>query len=344
MSASGPAGGSGGGSHPLQGPDRVAAILLTMGKSVAARLMKHFEPDEIKLITRSVADLPPVPAAQLKALVEEFAVQFATGASLVGTASEVERLLKGVLPQDQIDEIMGDILGNADRSIWERISSINEATLAAYIGREHPQIAALILSKVKSACAARVISHLPADRRDGVFRRMLAVKPIVDEPLRLLERTLHQEFAGNFSRNSAAESQARIADIITKLEREQMEQVMHSLQATRPKAAESLKGMMFTFDDLTRLSQKARATLFGKVPGDRLVVALKGAAPEMREVILQSLSGRVRKMIEQELSSGQPLPQREVMEARRMITDMALDMANRREIDIGGRDDEAMVA
>src|ERR1700730_9111442 len=157
MSAGAP--GKPNGAPSLEGADRVAAILLTMGKSVAAKLMKHFEPEEIKLITRSVADLPPVQAPQLKALVEEFAVQLATGASLVGTASEVERLLHGVLPQDQIDEIMGDILGNADRSIWERISGVNEATLATYISKEHPQIAALILSKVKSSCAAKVISH-----------------------------------------------------------------------------------------------------------------------------------------------------------------------------------------
>jgi hypothetical protein len=73
MSAGAP--GKPNGGHSLEGADRVAAILLTMGKSVAAKLMKHFEPEEIKLITRSVADLPPVQAPQLKALVEEFAVQ-----------------------------------------------------------------------------------------------------------------------------------------------------------------------------------------------------------------------------------------------------------------------------
>jgi flagellar motor switch protein FliG len=328
----------------LLGADRVAAILLTMEKPLAARLMRHFEPDEIKLITRSVADLPSVPAPQLKSLIEDFAVQFAVGANLVGTASEVERMLKGVLPQEQIDEIMGDILGNADRSIWERISSVNEATLATYVMKEHPQIAALILSKVKSTCAAKVLGYMPADRRDTIIRRMLTVKPIVEETLRLLERTLSQEFTMNFSRSAGADSHARIAEIINKLERDQMEQVLQSLSATRPKAAEALKNMMFTFEDLAKLTVKARAILFGKVPGDRVVVALKGAAPELREVVLSALSARVRKMIEQELNSGQGVPQREVTEARRVITDMALDMAARNEIDIKSEDEEAMVS
>jgi flagellar motor switch protein FliG len=330
---------------PLQGPDRVAAILLTMGKTVASRLMKHFDPDEIKLITRSVADLPAVPGPQLRGLIEDFAIQFASGANLVGTASEVERLLTGVLPQEQIDEIMVDVLGNGDRSIWERISSVSEATLAGYITKEHPQIAALILSKVKSGTAAKIIGHFPPERRDAIFRRMLSLKPVVEETLRMLERTLHQEFTMNLAPNSGDDAQARIAEIINKLERDQMEQVLQSLATTRPKAAESLKSRMFTFEDIAKLSTKARTALFGKVPTDRVVMALRGASAELRELILGSLSSRVRKMIEQELSSAQPVPQREVNSARRTVTDMALEMAGRGEIEIAaGEEEEVMVS
>jgi flagellar motor switch protein FliG len=325
----------------IGGPDKVAAILLTMGKPLASRLMKYFQPDEIKLITRSVADLPPVAAPELKALIEDFANQFAAGANLVGTASEVERLLSGVLPADQISEIMGDILGNADRSIWERISSVNESTLAGYVMKEHPQIAALILSRVKSSTAARVIGHLPSDRRDGIIRRMLTIRPIVDETMRQLERTLHQEFTMNAARNNQDDGQARLAEIINKLSRAQMEQVLENLAAVRPQEAEKLKNMLFTFEDIAKLSPKARGTLLEKVPNDKIVLALKGTDQAFREVMLQAMSGRVRKMIDQELNNGQPVAQREVTEARRTITDMALDLAGRGEIEINrGADEE----
>jgi flagellar motor switch protein FliG len=331
-------------SADLQGADRVAAILLTMGNDMAARLMKHFDAEEIKRITRSAADLKPVPVQMLRTLIEEFATQFAAGANLVGTAGEVERMLTGVLPKEQVDEIMGDILGNADRSIWERISTINEGVLAAYIANEHPQTAALILSKVKPACAAKVIGHLPSDRRDGIIRRMLTVKPIIDDTMRMLEHILHQEFTMNFSRNAGAESHARIAEIINKLEREQMDQVLQSLASTRPKTAESLKSLLFTFDDIAKLTPRARTSLLDKVPNDRVVLALRGTAAEFRELILSSLSSRVRKMIEQELNNGQPVPQREVTEARRVVTDLAMEMANRGEIEIRAQEEDAYVS
>ena len=327
----------------LQGADRVAAILLTLEKSLAARLMKHFEPDELRRVTRSAADLKPVPAQQLRSLIEDFATQFASGANLVGTAGEVERMLDGVLPRDQVAEIMNDILGNADRSIWERISSVNESALAGYILKEHPQTAALILSKVKSDCAAKVIGYLPAEQRDSIIRRMITVRPISDEVIRMLERALHEEFTMNFSRNSQGEGQQRIAEIINKLNREQMDEVLQSLATTRPKVAESLKGMLFTFDDLAKLSTRARTSLFDKVATDKVVLSLKGTAAEFREVVLSSLSSRVRKMIEQELNNGQAVAQRDVLDARRLVTDLALDMAGRGEIEIRSEGEDAYI-
>ena len=330
-------------SKGVPGTDRVAALLMVMGKPMAARLMKHFEADEIKKVTRSIADLRSVPPQQLETLVEDFASQFAGGANLLGTAGEVEKMLDGVLPQDQIDEIMADVLGNADRSIWERMSGVAEAMFASYILKEHPQTAALILSKVKPACAAKVLGHLPPEFRNGLMRRMLSIKPVIEETMRILERTLHEDFMMNFSRNMGADSHARIADIINKMERDHMENVLQSLAETRPKSAEILKGLLFTFDDIVKLTPRNRTALFDKVPTDKAVMALKGSDLAFREIILQSLASRVRRMVEQELANGQAATQREVAEARRAITDLALEMAGRGEIEIKNDEEDAVV-
>ena len=327
----------------IPGSDRVAALLMVMGKPMATRLMKHFKGDELKQVTRAIADLRSVPPTQLEALVEDFAGQFAGGANLVGTASEVEKMLDGVIPQEQIDEIMADVLGNADRTIWERMSGVAEALFASYILKEHPQTAALILSKVKPACAAKVLSHLPPEFMNGLMRRMLTIKPVVDDTMHVLERTLHEDFMMNFSRNMGADSHARIADIINKMERDHMENVLSALAETRPKSAEILKSLLFTFDDIIKLTPRNRTALFDKVPTDKAVLALKGTEATFRETILQSLASRVRRIVEQELASGQPATQREVTEARRTITDLALEMAGRGEIEIKTDNEEDAV-
>ncbi|MGO4707434.1 flagellar motor switch protein FliG [Microvirga sp. 2MCAF38] len=323
----------------MQGVDKVAALLLAMGKPAASRLLKRFGPDEIRSITRSAAELGSVSSDQLEALIEEFAAQFSNGASLLGTASEVEKLLSGVLPPEQIAELMTDVLGNSNRSIWDRISNVAEGVLAAYLVKEHPQTAALILSKVKPACAAKVMGHLPQPLRNGLMRRMLTFKPIVDETMRNIEKTIHEDFMINFSRNMGADTHAKMADIINKMERDHMEEVLQSLTTVRPKSAEILRGLLFTFDDIVNLAPRARTSLFDQIPNDRVVLALKGTDDSFRSIILSSLASRVRRMVEHELNGKEPASQRDVFEARRAITDLALEMAGRGEIELNSENE-----
>ncbi|MEW6256101.1 MAG: flagellar motor switch protein FliG [Pseudomonadota bacterium] len=328
-------------SRPLHGVERVAALLLTMGKPLAGRLMKYFSAEELKIVTRAIADMRSVSSSQIEVAVEEFAAQFATGANLSGTPGDVERLLAEFMPPERVSEVMNDVLGAANHSIWDRISGVSETIIASYILKEHPQVAALVLTKVKPACAAKVMAHLPEHVRNGVMRRMLTVKPIVDETMYIIEHTVHDDFMMNLARNAAADTHSRIADIINKMERNDMDSVLQNLAMTRPKSAEILKGLLFTFDDIIGLPPRARTTLFDKVPPDKVVLALKGTDPDFRDIILSSLGARVRRMIEQELSNGEPSSQRDVQEARRMITDLALDLAGKGEIELnsGGEDD-----
>ena len=111
----------------LRGPERVAALLLAMGKPLAGRMLKHFDVDELKQITRSVAELGVVPAPTLELLVEDFAGHFANGVDLLGSPSEVEQMLDGVLAPDQIADVMSDVTGSSNEAMWDRLSSVPES-------------------------------------------------------------------------------------------------------------------------------------------------------------------------------------------------------------------------
>ena len=330
------------GTKVLKGPERVATLLFAMGKPAASKILKHFSEEEIRLVTKSAAQLGPVSPSQIEQLVEEFASNFSDGADLIGGAAHIEKLLTGILSPEQISNIMSEVVGNANRSIWERISTVSESAIASYLMKEHPQTAALILSRVKPSCAAKIMTQLPQPLRNNLMRRMLSMKPIVDETMKSIEKTLHDDFMANFSKNAGADTHAKIADIINKMERDHMEDVLSSLSAVRPKSAEILRGLLFTFDDIVKLTPRDRTTLFDQVPPDRVVLALKGTNEEFRKVVLSALSSRVRRMIEHELNSKEPSAHRDIAEARRTITDLALEMAGRGEIVINSEaEDEA---
>jgi flagellar motor switch protein FliG len=330
------------GSKVLRGPDKVAALLLAMGKPLAGRLLRHFDPEELKLITRSVANLGAIRMHSLEGVIEEFAGQFLNGVDLLGSATEVEQLLTGVLTPSQIAELMAEVSDGSTQPMWERLSTVSDNIFANYLLKEHPQTAALILSKVTPSCAAKAMALFPRDRRNELMRRMLSISSVTEPAMRVLEATLREDLLMKASRNNGDDQNARMADIINKMEREQMEDVLQSLAETRPKTAETLRGLLFTFDDVIKLQPRARMVLFDSIPTERVVLALKGSDIGLRDAILSSLASRARRMVEQELSNSEPASHRDVLKARRMIADTALSMAERGEIELNstGEDEE----
>src|SRR5438477_108147 len=202
-----------------EGTGKVAALLLAMGRQAAASLLQQFEAQEIRVVTKAAAELPPLSAQDLESIVEEFAQQFSMGANILGALGGLETVLNDVLSPEQVNSIMSDLFGTSSKSVWERVSSVSENSLASYLSKEHPQTAALVLSKVKPSCAAKVMSQLPSSLRNELMRRVLSLKPIVDDAMRVVEKMLHEDLTLNFARNLGADTYARVADIINKMER-----------------------------------------------------------------------------------------------------------------------------
>ena len=331
---------SGPSARALKGPDKVAALLLCMGKPLASRMLRQFDTDELKRISRSIAQLGTVPVPALEALVEEFAGQFANGVDLQGSPDEVQQMLDGILPPEQIADVMSDVTGNSNHAMWERLSNVPEAVFAGFLVNEHPQTAAFVVSKIRPACAAKVIGQLPRELRNEIMRRMLSIGPVTEAAVRIIQGQLQEDLLSNVSRHVGSDQNARMADIINKLDRNHMEDVMQSLAAARPKTAEVLRKLMFTFDDIVKLQPKARSVLFDKIPTELVVLALKGTDVAFRDSILSSLATRARRIVDSELVSGGPALQRDVLKARRTIADTALELASGGEIELNSSEDE----
>ncbi|MCW6507353.1 FliG C-terminal domain-containing protein [Lichenifustis flavocetrariae] len=313
------------GRRDLSGPEKVAALLLGMGKPLATRLLKHFDPTELKMVTRAAATLGAVSIETLEDLVEELAGEFTKELDLQGTASEIEHLLGTVLPSDQVAEIMADVLGNSNSSIWVRLSGLPEKDMAAYVTKEHPQTGALILSRLTPEAAAKTLAVLPRDLRNTLTRRMLTQRAVNEPTIRILENKLRDDLLINVSRDKEGSTQTRVADILNRMDPEQAEDMLTSIAETKPADAAVIRSKMFSFGDLVALSAKARSVLLEKVPAEQITMALREADEALKEAVLSAMGARSRRLVENELKTGSA-PPKEIAAARKVICATVLDL------------------
>jgi flagellar motor switch protein FliG len=318
----------------LSGPQKAAAILLAMGKPLATRLLRHFEPEDLRSVARSAARLGAVPMSVLDSLLEEFAADFANDPNLVGDAGQVKDMLSGVAPPEQVSLIMADALGAAETDVWEALAAAPEASTAGYLENEHPLVATYILSRLESGLAGKLIALLSPPLRNEIFCRMIAPAAISDVAASLLENALREDVSALAARPKNGDHRSRIAQIINSLDPADAHEVMQRLAETRPDEARILQSLLFSFNDLPKLSPRARALLFDKISTDTVVLALRGADAEFRDVALSSMASRARRLVESELAGASNAPPREIARARKQIADVVLGMAQRNEIEI----------
>jgi flagellar motor switch protein FliG len=321
----------------LSGAEKVAVLLLALGKPRAAKLLKRFDPQELKVLTQLAGDLHPIVASDLEVLVEEFAHKFSSGIHFVGTEKEVRSLLSDVMTEDQLAGVMADDqeeMGEAPEPLWDKIAKLKEDALRAYVQGEHPQSAAMILSRLGPEMSARLLSGLQAKARNSLLIRMLGIKRVSDDAAIALEHAIAEDL---LSKGSGG-SHAGIADILNRMDKSQSEDLLKDLAESRPDDAKALKGMLFTFVDMVNLPAKSRTLVLDQVPIERLVAALKGTDSAFQGEILSSLAARSRRMVEAELQGGGSASEREVADARRAVVDTVLKMMAKGEISLPSPD------
>lgn len=322
--------------NALTGPEKVGILLLALGKSKAAQLLRRLDPEELRLLTRSSSRLRPVSADEVEELIEEFADSFTGGVSFAGGADEVKSLLADVMSADEIAQYMRDQPGEA-QPVWEKLVPLRDNVLQALIMKEHPQTIAVILSRIDSNVGARLLRTLEPEFRHSLLRRMLGLKGVSDRAMSAIENGLREDLLATMLAAPNPETRKTIASILNKLDGSQANEILKSIAATRPEDANELKSMLFSFADLANLKPRARSLILEKVPTEQVVMALNGADPDLQEAVLSTLTARVRRMVEAELEAAPPARSRDVEEARRGIVATVLALMARGEITLEDR-------
>jgi flagellar motor switch protein FliG len=322
------------GADAMGGPQRAAALLLAMDRPVAQALLRHFSPDEIREVTVAAARLGSVPHAALDALVERFQQDFIDASGLHGDEAQARELVGSAVTPDLVASYLESAFETGPADVWKGVATLPEKFLSTFLADEHPLIVTYILSRLDPQLTSRLVAALPRDMRNAALVKLIAPPQITPEALIVLERSLRHVLLGGATGGSADEARARIADIINGLEPADADDVMKALEAARPQDAKAVRSLLFSFFDLPRLSQRARALLFDKLTTDLVVLALRGTDAEFREAALSAMAQRSRRLVEGELASPMNAPPPEIAKARREVVKIVLAMAQRGELEL----------
>ncbi|GGC56802.1 flagellar motor switch protein FliG [Siccirubricoccus deserti] len=331
------------GTRTLTGPQKAAAVMLALGEDHAATLFSKMHQDEIRDLSQAMAMLGTIAAEQIEQLCREFGEQLGRTGALTGTFESTERLLLKTLPQDRVNQIMDEIRGPAGRTMWDKLGNVNEGVLANYLKNEYPQTVAVVLTKVKPDHAARVLSLLPEGFAMEVVMRMLRMETVQKEALEGVEKTLKAEFMSNLARSQRRDAHELMAEIFNNLDRQAEGRILGALEERNRDAAERIRTLMFTFEDLRRVDGAGLQVLLRTVEKDKLALALKGASEELREMFLKNLTERAAKLLRDDIAGLGPVRLRDVDEAQATIVSLAKDMAAQGQIQLQDGREEEMV-
>ncbi len=318
----------------LNGVQKAAMLMLALGEDQCTRLFGMMHEDELKDISSAMAQLGSVRAEVVERLCIDFAENIGSAGSLVGSFESTERLLQKALPRDRAAQIMEEIRGPAGRTMWDKLGNDNESVLANYLKNEYPQTVAVVLSKVRPEHAARVLALLPDSFAMEVVMRMLRMESVQKDVLDGVERTLRAEFMSNLARSTRRDAHEMMADIFNNLDRQSEGRFLAALEERNREAAERIKSLMFTFDDLARLTPQSVQMLLRSIEKEKLPIALKGASEKLRELFLSSMSERAGKMLREEIEGLGPVRVRDVDEAQAAIVQVAKELSAQGTIEI----------
>ena len=325
----------------LDGPEKAAVILMALGEE-QAQLWKMMDDDEIRVVSQAMANLGNVNSKVVESLIVDFVGGMSSTGSIRGSIDNTQRLLSSFLPEERVEQIMEELRGPAGRTMWDKLANVNEVVLANYLKNEYPQTVAVVLSKVRTEHASRVLAALPEDFALEVVMRMLRMEPVQREIVDKIEETLRTEFMSNLARTSKQDSHELMADIFNSFDRQTENRFLAALEERNRDSAEKIRSLMFVFEDLSKLDPQGAQTLLRAVDKEQLGLALKGASDSLRDMFFSNMSERAAKIMREDMASMGPVRLKDVDKAQQTMVNQAKDLAAKGEIliaDSGGEDE-----
>jgi flagellar motor switch protein FliG len=325
--------------------DDCALLLLTLGPDRAAEVLKHMSPREVQKLGSAMAKLPPQPRERVEKLVEQMQLHAARGSQIEAHEDDIRIMLTKALGDERAANLISRVLQGSDTAGIESLKWMDAATAADLIKNEHPQIIATILVHLEFDHAGEILKHFTERQRNDILLRIATLDGVQPTALRELNEALTRVLSGsgNSLKKTSMGGTKHAAEILNFVGSAAETAILDNVREYDPDLAQRILDEMFVFENLMEVDDRGIQVILREVQSDQLILALKGANPEMREKIFKNMSSRAAEMMREDLESKGPVRLSEVEGAQKEVLKIARRLSEEGQIALGGGGDDAFV-
>lgn len=326
----------------LTNRQKAAVIMMVVGPETAGNVIRHMQDDQIELLTLEVARLDRVSPEQREATIMEF-YELAVAQDFIaeGGIDHAKKVLESAFGMGKADEIVKKIVAAMQVVPFEFLKKADPSQVLSFIQDEHPQTIALILSYMPVNSAALILSKLPSELRADVAARIAMMEQTPPEVIRRVEQTLEKKVSSVLSQElTSAGGPKALVDLLNRVDRSTERLIMESLGENEPELADTIKNMMFVFEDIVQLDDRAIQAILREVDVKELGTALKGVGPEVQAKIFKNMSERAVAMLKEDMEFMGPVRLRVVEEAQQKVVAAIRRLEETGEIVVGRAGEE----
>ncbi|QQY80739.1 flagellar motor switch protein FliG [Keratinibaculum paraultunense] len=329
----------------LDGKEKAAILLITLGPEKSAEVFKHLTEEEIEELTLQIANTRMVSAEEKNEIVEEF-YQLALAQEYIseGGINYAKEVLERALGPDKAVDIINKLTSSLHVRPFEFIRKADPNQLLNYIQNEHPQTIALILSYLNPGQAAQILANLPPEKQAEVTRRIAIMDRTSPEVVKEIEKVLEIKFSGMLSQDFTTTGGVQtVVDILNSVDRGTEKFIMEELDTMDAELSEEIRKRMFVFEDIVSLDNRSIQRIIREIDNSQWAIALKGASEEVKEAIFSNMSKRLVEMIKEDIEFMGPVRIRDIEEAQQNIVNVIRKLEEEGEIITPRGGDEIIV-
>ena len=323
-----------GGEREMDGVEKAATLLITLGPEKSAKIFKHLKEEEIEQLTLEIANTSSVsPQTKEKVLSEFYEICLAQQYIAEGGIGYAKELLEKALGEEKAKDVIGKLTASLQVRPFEFIRKTDPSQLLNFIQDEHPQTIALILSYLPASQASMVVSSLPPEKQADVARRIAQMDRTSPDVIKQVEKVLERKLSSLVNQDyTIVGGVDAIVSILNSVDRGTEKHIMETLEVEEPELADEIRKKMFVFEDILSLDDRAIQRVLRDVDNSDLALALKGATEEVQNVILNNLSKRLAVMIKEDMEYMGPVRMKDVEDAQQKIVNIIRKLEDSAEI------------